>query len=75
MQSLFLALERAGETRVLSMSKISPPQDVKDLFENLASAREKEEGRKTIFEALVSEKNLRKRRERSGRIRKVPAKI
>lgn len=62
MQTLFFALERAGETAVLSMAKISPPQDVKDLFENIASAREQEEGSKTIFEALIFEKEPKKKK-------------
>lgn len=56
MKELFEALERAGETGNLTMKKISPPQDVQDLFESMVETRDKQEGNKTIFEALVVEK-------------------
>ena len=61
MQDLFSALERAGEIGVISMAKISPPQDVQDLFENMAKTREEQEGRKTIFDTLICEKSHQKK--------------
>lgn len=62
MQTLFFALERAGETGILSMAQINPSQNVKDLFENIASTREQKQGSKTIFETLILEKEPKKKK-------------
>jgi membrane protein len=56
MQTLFAVLERAGETGVLSMSRITPTKNVTALFEKMENTREKQEGSKTIYGTLIAEK-------------------
>jgi membrane protein len=61
MQTLFAVLERAGETGVLSMSRITPTKNVTALFEKMEKAREKQEGSKTIYDTLIAEKAAKKK--------------
>ncbi len=62
MQTLFSALERAGETGIINMGKISPPKDVQNLFEKMAKTREEQEGQKSIFDTLISEGKTKKKK-------------
>lgn len=67
MQSLFMALERAGETGTISMAKISPPDNVRHLFENMAKTREEKEGTKTIFDSLISQETKKPKAKRTNK--------